>query len=486
MDEEQTSRTSDIPEPERDAPPRETTMGRAKRFVDRVPYGRRVLVIGSVVILLILLIVALEYFRSGQTQRGGRQGFGGPTPVGVMQVAQGPMPISLNALGTVTPLATVTVRPQVSGQLLKFNFTEGQMVKAGEVLAQIDPATFKAALEQAKGQLARDRAALANAIVDAKRYRDLWNQKAISQQQVATQEALVKQDEGVVAADEANVKLAQLNLDYTNVTSPVSGRAGIRLVDIGNLVQAGQSTGIVVVTQIQPMSILFSIPEDSISQVLDRQNAGAKLETTAFDRTQSRKLATGALSAVDSTIDVTTGTVKLRAMFDNADGALFPNQFVNIHLLIDTLQNQTLVPNQAIQRGAQGTFVYVVGADKTVSMRTIQIGATDGTNTVVTSGLKPGDTIVVDGADRLKDGAEVTIPNANGAKINAPSAAPAGSDAQGAGGRGDRFERMLKRLPPEQQEMLKKMTPDQRRAWFREHRDQFPRRGGGGGGGGPP
>jgi multidrug efflux system membrane fusion protein len=480
QEQEQTSQSPSDSPADREVEPGEGSIARAHRWIGSFPYARRTLWIGGTVVALILLVFALQYLNSGQPKRGGG-GFGGsgggPTPVGIAKVGQGAMPISLNALGTVTPLATVTVRPQVSGQLLKFDFTEGQTVKAGDVLAEIDPSTFKAALDQAKGALARDRASLANAIVDVKRYRDLWAAKAISQQQVATQEALVKQDEGVVAADEGNVKVAQINLDYCRIVSPVAGRAGIRQLDVGNLVQAGQSTGIVVVTQVQPMSVLFSIPEDNIDRILARMNGGAQLAVAAFDRTQARQIASGTLTAVDSTIDTTTGTVKLRAIFDNKDNALFPNQFVNVHLLIDTLQNQTLVPVPAIQRGTQGTFVYVVNADKTVNMRTIKTGTTDGTNTVVTGGLRAGDTIVVDGADRLKDGAQITLPNAPTGAIAPPSAAPTSEDAS-ATHRGDRFQKLLSRLPPDQQEMLKKMTPEQRRAWIQQHRDLFPRRNG--------
>ncbi|HEY4126320.1 MAG TPA: MdtA/MuxA family multidrug efflux RND transporter periplasmic adaptor subunit [Rhizomicrobium sp.] len=446
--------------------------GSLRRWFDL--YAVRIGVIVVVVLAVIFLIRFLAHNQPTQ-QRGGR--FGDAQPVGVAKVTQGSMPITLNALGTVTPLATVTVRPQVSGPVMSFHFAEGQMVKKGDVLAEIDPRPFQAALYQAQGQLLRDRAALANAIVDLNRYRMLWAAKSISQQQVATQEALVKQDQGVVVSDEGGVAAAELNLSYCRITSPVDGRAGIRQVDIGNLVQAGQANGIVVVTQINPMSVIFSIPEDNIDPIVDRMNAGATLQADAYDRAQAKKLASGTLSAVDSAIDTTTGTVKLRALFDNTDNALFPNQFVNIHLLIDTQQNQALAPVAAIQRGAQGTFVFIASPDKTVAMRTVKTGATDGTNVVITNGLKPGDTIVVDGADRLSDGAAIEIPAAPKAGIAAPSAAPAGQ-APPPVNRQDRFQRMLKRLPPAQQEELKKMTPEQRRDWFREHRNEFRHRSG--------
>lgn len=453
------------------APPREGLVIRARRWLDL--YAVR----AGIILICALAVIGLIYFLAHHqpAKKGGR--FGEAQPVGVAKVTQGSMPITLNALGTVTPLATVTVRPQVSGPVVSFHFTEGQMVKKGDVLAEIDPRPFKAALDQAQGQLDRDRALLANAKVDADRYQTLWNEKSISQQQLATQRALVKQDEGLVASDLGNVNAAALNLSYAKVVSPVDGRAGIRQVDIGNLVQAGQTNGIVVVTEINPMSVIFSIPEDSIDPIMDRMRTGAKLQADAYDRAQTKKLATGALSAVDSSIDTTTGTVKLRALFDNTDNALFPNQFVNIHLLVDTLENQTLAPVAAIQRGAQGTFVFVANADKTVAMRTVKTGPTDGTNTVITDGLKPGDTIVVDGADRLSDGATIEVPAAPKASIAAPSAAPAGQ-APVPSARQDRFQRMLKRLPPAQQEELKKMTPDERRTWFREHRGELRHRGG--------
>jgi len=452
------------------SPPRESLTDRTRRWMRDFPVRFIVILVAAV------LLVGLIYYLSNHQplKKGGR--FGEAQPVGTAKVVQGPMPITLNALGTVTPLATVTVRPQVSGPVVSFNFTEGQMVKKGEVLAVIDPRPFQASLDQAQGQRARDAAVLANAKTDLARYQSLWDQKAISQQQLATQRATVKQDEGVVAADQGNVDAAALNLSYTKVTSPVDGRAGIRQVDIGNLVQAGQTNGIVTITQVEPMSVIFSIPEDSIDQIMARMSSGAILQADAYDRTQTKKLTTGKLSAVDSTIDTTTGTVKLRALFDNSNNELFPNQFVNIHLLIDTQQNQTLAPVAAIQRGAQGTFVFVVNPDKTVSMRSVTTAATDATNIVITKGLKPGDTIVVDGADRLSDGSTIEIPAAPKATIAAPSAAPAGQAAPPAA-RQDRFQRMLKRLPPDVQEQVKKMTPAERRQWFHDHRGEF-RRGG--------
>jgi multidrug efflux system membrane fusion protein len=450
------------------ASPRESLPARARRWIGQFPIRFVVIVVGS------LLLIGLIYFLSHNQPAPRRGRFGEAQPVGIARVTKGSMPITLDALGTVTPLATVTVRPQVSGPVMKFNFTEGQMVKKGDVLAEIDPRPFQAALAQARGQLNRDQAALANAKTDLSRYQSLWDQKAISQQQLATQRATVKQDEGVVASDQGNVDAAALNLGYTKVVSPIDGRAGIRQVDVGNLVQAGQANGIVTVTQIEPMSVIFSIPEDNIDRIMARMNGGAMLQADAFDRTQTRKLASGTLSAVDSTIDTTTGTVKLRAMFDNADNELFPNQFVNIHLLIDTLRGQTLVPTAAIQRGAQGTFVFIVNPDKTVAMRSVTTGATDGTHTVIGKGLKPGDTIVVDGADRLSEGSLVEIPAAPTANIAKPSAPPAGQ-APPPANRVDRFQRMLKRLPPEQQEKLKKMTPGERRQWFQEHRGEFRR-----------
>jgi membrane fusion protein, multidrug efflux system len=447
-----------------------------------LPGGAKVLWIGGGLILVLLLVWYLVHSQNA-VETSGRFGQTGPMPVGVAKAVEGDMPITLNALGTVTPLATVTVRPQVSGNIVKFDFQEGQIVKAGDVLAEIDPRPFQAALDQAKGTLARDKALLANAVIDLHRYQTLSAQNAISQQIYATQVSLVHQDEGTVKSDEANVEAAALNVTYCKITSPVTGRVGIRQMDVGNLAQAGQTNGIVVVTQMQPMSVIFSLPEDDIDQVMARTNAGASLSADAYDRAATQKLASGTLSAVDSQIDTTTGTVKLRAIFDNTDSALFPAQFVNIRLLVDTLHEQTLVPAAAIQRGAQGAFVFVVAPDKTVEMRTVTTGPSDGTNVTITKGLKPGDTVVVDGADRLRDGGQVTIPNSNAA-ISAPSAAGAG-DQQG-DARKARFQRLLQSLPPDQRAALQKMTPQERRAWFMQHRGQFHHHGGGGGSGGGP
>lgn len=399
--------------------------GQASRWSDRNLWGgAKTLWIGLGLVLVVGVVWVLTHTQAARTGR-----MLAATPVGTTVAQSGDLNVTLNALGTVTPLATVTVRPQVSGDVLQFYFKEGQMVKAGDLLAQIDPKPFQAALDQVKGQLAKDEAALANAKLDLKRYQALYAANAGTQQQRDTQAALVRQDEGVVQTDQANVETAAINLGYTRITSPVAGRAGIRQVDVGNLVQAGQTTGIVVVTQIQPISVLFSLPEDNIGDVMQRVNSGAILGVDAYDRAQTNKLATGSLAAVDSQIDTATGTVKLRAMFDNTDGALFPNQFVNVRLLVNTLHDQTIVPSPAIQRGAQGSYVWVVNSDETVSMRTVTTGVTDGTRVAITSGLKPGETVVVDGADRLRDGQDVMLPKGQHGSSVTTSTATAGGGA---------------------------------------------------------
>ena len=389
-----------------------------KRWSGANPRLSRVVWFGVGLGLLALLIWAI-YPAKNQGRRGMINQ--GAQPVGVARAISGDVNITLNALGTVTPLATATVRPQVGGMLVKINFTEGQMVKAGDVLAQIDPRPYQAALDQARGQLARNAATLANAKVDLERYKTLQAQNAIAAQQVSSQEALVKSTEGIVISDQANVQAARINLGYTNIVSPVDGRAGIHLVDIGNIVSAGQSNGIVVVTQLDPMSVLFTIPEDNIRAVLERVNTGAKLPVDVYDRSQTNKITSGVLSAVDTVVDPATGSVKLRAMFDNKDGKLFPAQFVNVRLLVNTLNNQTTVPVPAVQRGADGAYVFVVRPDKTVTQRTVRVGIQDGDKMQILSGLRPGDTVVVDGADRLRDGADIEIPATPNAKIAAPS-----------------------------------------------------------------
>lgn len=364
--------------------------------------------------------------------RGGPPGFrpGMPPgmsmamPVVTASVEKGDMPIRLNGLGTVSSLATVTVRPQVGGQLTQVAFTEGQAVQKGDFLAEVDPRPFQLAVEQAEAQLLRDQALLKNARLDLERYRLLVKQDSIAKQQRDTQESLVQQYEGTVKADQVAVENAKLNLSYTRITAPVSGRAGLRLVDPGNYVTAGEAGGIVVITQVQPISVLFTLPEDNIPAIMKRLRDGAQLPVTAYDRTRDRVLATGTLTTVDNQIDVTTGTVKLRAQFDNADQSLFPNQFVNVQLLVDTLAGVPMVPVAAVQRGAPGTYVYVVKReDSTVSVRPVTLGPSDGAKTVVTKGLQPGETVVTQGADRLREGAKVAA--TDGAAPPAPATSPA-------------------------------------------------------------
>jgi multidrug efflux system membrane fusion protein len=388
---------------------------------------------GILGILIVLgIVVWLTRPKPAEEEATGRFGAGAPMAVNVAKVDQGDIPVILNALGTVTPLATVTVQSQISGQLQQVGFTEGQVVKKGDFLAQIDPRPYQAALEQAQGALARDQALLKNAELDLKRYTKLVAEDSIAHQQLDTQAALVRQYEGTIVTDKAAVDSAQVNLNYCHIVSPVGGRVGLRQVDQGNYVTPSEPNGLVVVTQMQPISVIFTLPEDNVLKVIKPLHAGDALQAVAYDRGNTIKLATGKLTNVDNQIDTTTGTFKLRAMFDNADEGLFPNQFVNIQLLIDTLHDQTIVPVSAIQRGAPGAFVYIVNpADATVSVRPVKLGVAQGERQAILSGVEPGDTVVTDGVDRLHDGAKVVLPGAE-----PPSGATGGRHRHHAGGDG--------------------------------------------------
>jgi membrane fusion protein, multidrug efflux system len=404
-------------------------------------------------LLIVLVIVALLvgfvlYLRSKQPVAApprGRNGQNGPVAVSVATAASGDIDVKIPALGTVTPLATVTVRTQIAGTLQKILFIEGQIVKQGDSLAQIDPRPYEAALEQMQGNLKRDQALLADARLDLKRYEGLVKEDSIAQQQLDTQRALVDQYIGTVQSDEGQVKSAQVNLIYTRILSPVTGRVGIRQVDQGNYVTPGDTNGIVLLNQVQPITVLFSIPEDNVSAVMKQVHAGAALTVEAFDRTNATKIADGKLLTVDNAIDVTTGTIKLRGEFENADSALFPNQFVNIQLLVNVLHDQVVIPNAAVRRGAPNgvaaTFVYLVNAaDRTVSVRTVTLGVVDGEKVAVTAGLKPGEIVVTEGGDRLREGAQVILPNsspapAGGAKTPGNAAAPGAPGARHGGNR---------------------------------------------------
>ncbi len=342
----------------------------------------------------------------------GHPGAGGPTPVVAAPVHKGNIDITFTGLGTVTPLATVTVKTEIAGYLLNVGFQEGQMVREGDFLAQIDPRPYQRQLEQYQGQLLHDQALLKNAQLDLKRYRTLVAQDSIATQQADTQEALVQQYQGTVATDQALIDTAKLNLTYCHITAPVTGRVGLRQVDPGNYVQTSDANGIVVITQLQPISVIFVLPEDDLPRVLKRLHGGAELPVVAFDRAGTTKLATGKLGFMDNQIDTSTGTVKLRAVFDNRDGMLFPNQFVNAELMVDTLHDSLVMPTAAIQRGAPGTFVYLVKADDTVTVRPVKLGPISGSEVAVLSGLEDGEKVVVDGADKLREGAKVTLPAA--------------------------------------------------------------------------
>lgn len=331
------------------------------------------------------------------------------TPVVTAMAKTDDVHVYLSGLGAVTPLATVIVKPRVDGEIMKVNFTEGQMVKRGEVLVEIDPRPYEAALTQAEGQLMRDKALLADARLDLARYQTLLKQDSIASQQVDTQQALVRQYEGTVKIDEGLLATAKLNLAYTKVTAPVSGRVGLRQVDVGNIAHASDTTGLAVITQLQPMSVLFSLPEDNIPALMKKIKIDKKITVNAFDRAYKEKITSGVLETIDNQIDPTTGMVKLRATFTNEDLSLFPSQFVNAQVLLETKKNVITIPGAGVQHGRDSSFTFVVNKDHTVSQRPVVVGTVQGNKSEIISGLASGEMVVVDGADKLRDGAKVDI-----------------------------------------------------------------------------
>lgn len=373
--------------------------------------------------IIIAAVAAVYFWRSGATSEpgaqksaqqqgtGGRRGMrgGALAPVQAATATSESVPRYLTGLGTITAANTVTVRSRVDGQLLAIHFQEGQQVKAGDLLAEIDPSQFKVALAQAQGQQAKDRATLANAQRDLARYQQLVKTNLVSRQELDAQQALVSESAGTLKADEASVASAQLQLDWSRITAPIDGRVGLKQVDIGNQISSGDTTGIVVLTQTHPIDLVFTLPESDIATVVKAQKAGSPLSVEAWDRTNKQKLSVGSLLSLDNQIDATTGTIKLKARFNNEDDALFPNQFVNARMLVDTQQNAVVIPTSALQMGNEGNFVWVLNADNKVSKHLVITGIQDSQKVVISAGLSAGDRVVTDGIDRLTEGAKVEV-----------------------------------------------------------------------------
>src|SRR5450830_1721965 len=380
--------------------------------------------------LAILMAVAIVWLIYGRlhpsTEKSGTEKSGKaksdpsskPIPVLVAKPSQRDVNVYLDALGTVTPRNTVTVKTRVDGQLLSVSFSEGQMIKAGELLAQIDPKPFEVQLSQMDGQLSKDKALLENALLDLDRYKTLIGQSSISKQTLDTQDSLVRQYRGAVAVDQSLVDNAKLQLSYCHITAPISGRVGLRQVDPGNIIHSTDTTGIVTITQLQPITALFSVPEDNLPAVAQRMKSATNVAVDAFDRGQKAKLASGVLLTTDNQIDTTTGSIKMRAIFKNDDGMLFPNQFVNIKLLVGVQKNAIVIPLAALQHGKNGDYVYVVNQGNSVMLRPVKSGNADGESIAISQGLNLEDTVVIDGIDKLRDGAKIKITTAGAAQKN--------------------------------------------------------------------
>lgn len=401
------------------------------------------------IVILVVVAAGIWYYRGTRStsEAGGTpatgaagKGKGGPgaagftVPVVVATAQKGDLPVYLNGLGTVTAFNTVTVRSRVDGAIVKVNFTEGQFVHQGDALIEIDPRPYQVMLEQAEGQLAKDQAQLHDVQVDFERYTLLFNEGVIAKQQVDTQQAQVGQYQGAIKADQATIDNAKLQLVYAHITAPISGRVGLRLVDMGNLVHASDTTGLLVITQLQPISVIFTLPQDQLPQVLAKLRVGVQLPVQAYDRDDITKIADGKLATIDNQIDSTTGTYKLKSIFSNENNVLFPNQFVNVHMLVDTIHNLVIVPAAAIQRGPQGTYVYAVSGGTMAKIQAVTISQTTGNNVGISSGLNPGDIVVIDGQDKLQDGSKV-VPSTS------PTGAPSGTTAQPAAQSGSKSGR---------------------------------------------
>ncbi len=392
------------------------------------------------ILALCIVAIGIWYFRGTRSTSeaggkaaagsagGGRKGAGAANftvPVVVATAEKGDLPVYLIGLGTVTAFNTVTVRSRVDGQIVKVNFTEGQFVHQGDALIEIDPRPYQVMLEQAEGQLAKDQAQLHDVQVDLERYQLLYSEDVIPKQQVDTQQAQVGQYQGAIKADQATIDNAKLQLVYSRITSPISGRVGLRLVDIGNIVHASDTTGLLVITQLQPIAVIFTLPQDQLQQVLVKLRGGGQLPVEAYDRDDITKIADGKLLTIDNQIDPTTGTYKLKAVFANDNNILFPNQFVNVHMLVDIKRNLVIVPAAAIQRGPQGTYVYAVSGGATAKIRPVTIAQTTGNNVGISAGISGGDVVVIDGQDKLQDGSQVITSTSPTGTAQAPAAQPA-------------------------------------------------------------